>query len=91
MQDLYNGNPGMNYPIGYRDDFDQKVAYLLITDLAWSISVLGACESFGVGPSNLPPSGNQSSGNSSAGNSSSGNSSAGNSSAGNSSAVVASS
>ena len=50
VQDVYNGNMNINYPVGYRDNFDQKIAYLLVADLGWSISVLGACESFGVGP-----------------------------------------
>jgi hypothetical protein len=50
LQDLYNGNPSINIPMGWRDSIDQNMAYILVADVTWGISVMAACENLGVGP-----------------------------------------
>jgi hypothetical protein len=36
--------------MGWRDAIDQVMAYILVADVSWGISVMAACNSLGVGP-----------------------------------------
>lgn len=55
LLDIWNGNSGINMPRGSRDHFLSKATYLLLGDMGWGITVLGACQGLGVGPSAANP------------------------------------
>lgn len=57
--DLYNGNMAINYYKGVRDQITSKMSFIILSDLSWGISVLGACSSLGAAPNATFPSRNE--------------------------------